>query len=351
MVLENTINIKQQMTIQFEENLKNRQTTRNIKYKAIDLFAGIGGIRLGFEQVFKENIEFVFSSEIDKYAQQTYAANFDEVPNGDITKIDEKNIPKHDIILAGFPCQAFSISGKKLGFEDTRGTLFFDVVRIAKYHKPKIIFLENVKNFEKHDNGNTLKVVTKTLNQIGYSVSYKVLNSADFSSPQKRERIYIIAFRNDLNIKKFEFPKQQTRVLLDKYLEKNSKINLDEFVIKRDDIILNTNKIKEANNKTFSKPFRLGIINKGGQGERIYSPNGLAITLSAYGGGAAAKTGAYLIDGVVRKLTPRECANIMGFPKTFKYHSSKSQSYKQFGNSVVVHVVSAIAKNIKKGLI
>lgn len=162
--------------------------------KAIDLFAGIGGIRLGFEEAFGKNIEFVFSSEIDKYAQQTYYANFGEVPYGDITKIDEKDIPPHDIILAGFPCQAFSIAGKRLGFEDTRGTLFFDVARIATYHKPKLIFLENVKGFLNHDKGNTFKVVKQTLEDLGYKVYSKVLNAKDFGVPQNRERIYIVAF-------------------------------------------------------------------------------------------------------------------------------------------------------------
>ena len=140
------------------------------KYRAIDLFAGIGGIRLGFANAFKENIEFVFSSEIDKYAQQTYKANFDGDVAGDITKIDEKDIPSHDILLAGFPCQAFSIAGKRLGFEDTRGTLFFEVARIIKYHKPKILFLENVKGFVNHDNGNTFRVVKETLEEMGYKV-------------------------------------------------------------------------------------------------------------------------------------------------------------------------------------
>ncbi|RXJ79229.1 hypothetical protein CRU86_03685 [Aliarcobacter skirrowii] len=154
--------------------------------KAIDLFAGIGGIRLGFQEAFGKNIEFVFSSEIDKYAKQTYYANFGEVPYGDITKIDEKDIPPHDIILAGFPCQAFSIAGKRLGFEDTRGTLFFDVARIATYHKPKLIFLKNVKGFLNHDKGNTFKVVKQTLEDLGYKVYSKVLNAKDFGVPQNR---------------------------------------------------------------------------------------------------------------------------------------------------------------------
>ena len=171
--------------------------------KAIDLFAGIGGIRLGFEEAFGKNIEFVFSSEIDRFAQQTYCANFGEISHGDITKIDEKDIPPHDVILAGFPCQAFSVAGLRKGFEDTRGTLFFDVARIASYHKPKLIFLENVKGFVNHDKGNTFKVVKQTLEDLGYKVYSKVLNAKDFGVPQNRERIYIVAFLDDVE---FEFP-------------------------------------------------------------------------------------------------------------------------------------------------
>ena len=189
------------------------------KYRAIDLFAGIGGIRLGFANAFKENIEFVFSSEIDKYAQQTYKANFDGDVAGDITKIDEKDIPSHDILLAGFPCQAFSIAGKRLGFEDTRGTLFFEVARIIKYHKPKILFLENVKGFVNHDNGNTFRVVKETLEEMGYKVFTKVLNAKDFGVPQNRERIYIVAFLDNVD---FDFPKILDKdICLGNILDKN----------------------------------------------------------------------------------------------------------------------------------
>ena len=187
--------------------------------KAIDLFAGIGGIRLGFQEAFGKNIEFVFSSEIDKYAKQTYYANFGEVPYDDITKIDEKDIPPHDIILAGFPCQAFSVAGKRLGFEDTRGTLFFDVARIATYHKPKLIFLENVKGFLNHDKGNTFKVVKQTLEDLGYKVYSKVLNAKDFGVPQNRERIYIVAFLDNVD---FDFPKILDKdICLGNILDKN----------------------------------------------------------------------------------------------------------------------------------
>lgn len=324
------------------------------KIAYIDLFCGIGGFRFAFEKVAKKyNFlhKCVFSSDIDKYARETYYNNFKETPSGDITKIDEVSISPHDIIFAGFPCQAFSISGKKLGFEDARGTLFFDVARIAKKHKPKMIFLENVKNFETHDGGKTLKVIKTTLEDLGYSFFYKVLNSADYGSPQKRERIYMLAFREDLGVKEYIFPLPSTKKATLKSFICHDE-NIDDCIINRNDIIIYEDKIKEAEGKEIFKTHRIGIINKGGQGERIYHPNGQAITLSAYGGGAAAKTGAYLIDGKIRKLSIRECSNIMGFPKKFKPHSLKTQAYKQFGNSVVVHVLESILEDVfKKGIL
>lgn len=181
--------------------------------KSIDLFAGIGGIRLGFENAFKNEIETVFVSEWDEHAQKTYRDNFadDFEIAGDITRINEQNVPAFDICLAGFPCQAFSLAGKRMGFDDDykglcRGTLFQDVVRICDYHKPKVIFCENVKGLTIHDRGRTFKVITKSFEQIGYTVYSKVLNSKDFGVPQNRERIYIVAFRNDINSTEFSFP-------------------------------------------------------------------------------------------------------------------------------------------------
>ena len=182
-------------------------------YKSIDLFAGIGGIRLGFDQAFGNDIETVFVSEWDKKAQETYIANFGEKPKifGDITKINEIDIPNHDILLAGFPCQAFSLAGQKKGFEDTRGTLFFDVARIVEFHKPKVVFCENVKNLVNHDRGKTFKIINKTLQDLGYKVFYKIMNSKDFGVPQNRERIYIVAFREDIAPNTFRFPEKNGR--------------------------------------------------------------------------------------------------------------------------------------------
>ena len=183
------------------------------KVRTIDLFAGIGGIRLGFEQAFNEDAMTVFVSEWDKYAQMTYKDNFHDNFEiaGDITKINEKEIPEFDICLAGFPCQAFSLAGQKKGFEDDykgncRGTLFFDVARICNKHRPTVIFCENVKGLVIHNRGRTFSVIKSTLEQMGYDVYYRVLNSKDFGVPQNRERVYIVAFRKDIDSSDFHFP-------------------------------------------------------------------------------------------------------------------------------------------------
>jgi len=169
----------------------------------IDLFAGLGGFRLALESC---GAKCIYSSEWDKYAQEVYKMNFKDTPNGDITKVNEKTIPEHDILCAGFPCQAFSVAGFKKGFDDIRGTLFFDIVRIAKYHKPKVIFCENVKNLVTHDNGKTFKRITEILKKIGYKVYSEVINSKNFGVPQNRERVYIVAFRKNINSSNFIFP-------------------------------------------------------------------------------------------------------------------------------------------------
>lgn len=313
----------------------------------IDLFAGIGGFHQALSSF---GATCVFASEWDKYAAATYYANYDIFPKGDITKIDESRIPRHDILCAGFPCQAFSISGKQKGFEDARGTLFFDIARIVKHHQPRLLFLENVRNFERHDGGNTLKVVLKTLNELGYNVNYQVLNASDYNLPQNRERIYFVCFRKDLQIKNFEFPKPSIKkVALIDFLEPHPN---DAKIIDRPDIKITKNfsPIKNIFGELDlpNRPIQIGIVNKGGQGERIYDPYGHAITLSAHGGGIGSKTGLYKIGDVIRKLTPRECARIQGFPDAFKIVSSPSQAYKQFGNSVAVNVLKAILKKISE---
>lgn len=312
-------------------------------YTFIDLFAGLGGFRIALESL---GAKCVYSNEYDSYAQEIYAENFGDTPEGDITKVDEKTIPNHDILCAGFPCQAFSISGKQRGFEDSRGTLFFDVARIVKAKKPKVVFMENVKNFATHDQGRTLNVVKTTMEELGYTFYQKVLNAVDYGVPQKRERIYMVCFRNDLQIDDFKYPRpfELTR-------------HVEDFLLDDEDIVKNLyvdrpdtyyNGIED--NQYSNKSIRLGIVNKGGQGERIYSTKGIAITLSAYGGGIFAKTGGYLINGKARKLHPRECARIMGYPDSYKICKSVNQSYKQFGNSVVIDVLQLIAVQIGKTL-
>lgn len=322
----------------FEEDKGN---IKGLKY--IDLFAGIGGFRTAFDSF---GAKCVYSSEWDKHAQQVYKANYGDLPDGDITKVDEKTIPQHDILCGGFPCQAFSISGKQKGFEDTRGTLFFDVARIAKYHQPKIMLLENVANFEKHDSGKTLKVVLKTLDDIGYNVKYKVLNASDYSVPQNRERIFIVCFRKDIDISRFEFPRPEESDVCVKNIALPDS-DTEKYIIHRDDIRLDLTKaVPDMFGKYPSKPIRVGTVNKGGQGERIYYEAGHAITLSAYGGGVGAKTGLYLINDKIRKLAPRECARLQGFPDTFIMDENQNQAYKQFGNGVVVDVLQKIIKQI-----
>ena len=312
----------------------------------IDLFAGLGGFRIALE---KNELKCVFSSELDKYAQQTYALNFGELPHGDITKVTNEQIPVHDCLCAGFPCQAFSISGKQGGFNDTRGTLFFEIARIVKSKKPKVLFLENVKNLEKHDSGKTLIMIKNVISDLGYTCYSKVLNSSYFGIPQHRERLYMVCIRNDISIKQFEFPNPTYEDVNLKDIIEND-LEIEDYAINRLDIAIKGNPIIENNlfKTKILKPIRIGTINKGGQGERIYSEEGHAITLSAYGGGVASKTGAYLIDNRIRKLSERECLRAQGFPETYEFpeHIPKNQIYKMCGNSVSIPVIEKIMNQI-----
>lgn len=320
-------------------NVINQSKLDVAKYRAIDLFAGIGGIRLGFQQAFKEDIEFVFSSEIDKYACQTYSANFGDVPYGDITKIHESDIPKHDILLAGFPCQAFSIAGKRLGFEDTRGTLFFEVARVIKYHKPKVVFLENVKGFISHDKGRTFEVVKETLKELGYKIFYKVLNAKDYGVPQNRERIYIVGFL-DHDVA-FEFPEP---------------LNIDVTV--GDILEQEVDQKYYYNGKPLFEKLKNEVIDVKSiyQWRRQYvreNKSGVCPTLTANMGTGGHNVPIVKDKNGIRKLTPRECANFQSFPLSFNLPKDvvDSQLYKQLGNSVTIDLVFYISKIIFENLV
>jgi len=320
-----------QLQMTFEHNSSDIDNSKN-KYKIIDLFAGVGGIRLGFESAFKENAKFVFSSELDKFAQTTYSANHNEVPFGDITQIEAADVPEHDIILAGFPCQAFSVAGLKKGFDDTRGTLFFDVARIAKHHKPKVIFLENVKGFKNHDKGNTFKVVKDTLEELGYKVFAEVLNAKHFGVPQNRERIYIIGFL-DHSID-FKFPmKKDNKPKLGNILD----LKVDQKYTISDKLWAGHQR-RKLEHKAKGNGFGYSMFNE----ESEYTS-----TLSA----RYYKDGSEVLieqkNRNPRKLTPREAGRLQGFPDDFKIVVSDTQAYKQFGNSVAVPVIEALANSIK----
>lgn len=326
------------------------------KYKSIDLFAGIGGIRLGFDNAFKSDIETIFVSEWDEYAQKTYRANFDDPFEiaGDITKINEKDIPDFDICLAGFPCQAFSLAGKRLGFNDDykglcRGTLFMDVARICEYHKPRVIFCENVKGLTIHDHGKTFKVITQTFESLGYKVFYKILNSKDFGVPQNRERIYIVCFRNDVAPVNFEFPKAQGKKVCLRDV-------LDEAPVPSKYYLSNTYVETLKRHKAHHQALGHGF------GYEIRDLNGIAGTIVCGGMGKErnliidtrehSMTPTTHIKGDIngqgiRKLTPREWCRLQGFPDDFKLPLADTHMYKQFGNSVTVPVIEAIAEKIK----
>lgn len=300
-------------------------------WKMIDLFAGIGGIRLGFEQAFKD-IECVFTSEIDKHAVQTYQANFgNEIVYGDITQIDEESIPDHDILLAGFPCQPFSQAGLKKGFTDTRGTLFFDIERILLAKRPRAFLLENVKQLKGHDKGRTLQVILEHLEQAGYKVFYDILKARDFGVPQNRERIYLVGFLD--HSVEFEFPKPigiETRVgdILEHHVDEKYTIS---------DRLWAGHQRRKENNKLNGKGFGYGLVNENSE---------YTNTISA----RYYKDGSEILieqkDKNPRKLTPREASRLQGFPKDFVIPVSDAQSYKQFGNSVCVPVIRAIAENM-----
>jgi DNA (cytosine-5)-methyltransferase 1 len=318
--------------------------------KFVDLFAGIGGFRLALEGF---GLRCVFSSEIDRNAQKTYSENFGDVPSGDIREYASDEIPLHNVLCAGFPCQAFSIAGKMRGFQDkTKGTLFHEVARIADDRKPEVVFMENVSNFEVHDHGRTLETVISTMDRIGYDTFHEVLDSARYGAPTARSRIYFVAFRKSLGIKSFAFPMPtDSPVRLRDFVLPDSET--DGYLVKRE--MMPYVKIEPSSDvfgeeSSYNQPVRIGTISYGGQGDRIYSDLGPAVTLTSGSGGAGGKTGCYLINGRVRRLAPRECARVMTFPDSFRIPVSVTQAQKQFGNSVVVKVVSLVFCEVMRTL-
>lgn len=316
------------------------------KLRLASFFAGVGGIDLGFEQT--GIFETVYANEFDEYATKTYEANFPlKVDCRDINCVKSSEIPNFDIMLGGFPCQAFSLAGYRQGFNDEkgRGTLFFELVRIIKAKKPKIVFLENVKNLVGHDNGNTFRVILEHLDHLGYHVKYQVLNAKDYGNiPHGRERIYIVAFKSKSLCQKFEFPKpiELTTKLSDcidfdkeqdnKYYYSEKNCNFFEILLKdmtKQETIYQWRRTYVRENKSNVCPTLTANMGTGGHNVPLIKCN----------------TG-------IRKLTPRETFNLQGFPKTYILPSDASNTrlYKQAGNSVVVPVINRIAQQIKTAI-
>lgn len=295
----------------------------------IDLFAGIGGTRLGFENA---GGECVFTSEWDQHSQKTYYANFGEMPHGDITKIHAEDIPDFDVLLAGFPCQPFSSIGKRQGFQHaTQGTLFYDVARIIDHKKPRSFLLENVPGLATHDGGNTFKVILETLDSLGYNVSHKILDSSKFGVPQQRRRMYIVGFKKDLVPEDFSFQYPEGT---------NDKVYINKFLE------------KDAAGYSISERLQKSYIYKLDDGRPMvvdHNSKHHVKTLVASYHKIQRLTGTFVKDGEtgLRLFTQSECKAIMGFPKNFVVPVSRTQMYRQFGNSVVVPVITAIANNMK----
>lgn len=322
---------------------------QNASFKFIDLFAGIGGFRLAFQNL---NGKCVFTSEWDKYSKQTYQSNFGEVPFGDITLPRNKNFIPDDfhILCAGFPCQAFSIAGKRGGFEDTRGTLFFDVAEIIKKKQPKAIFLENVKGLRNHDGGKTLKTILNVLrNDLGYFVpDPEIINAKKFGVPQNRERIFIVGFHKSTKVRDFEYPKPiNNDVPLESILE-SDPVSVKYYL---STTYLDTLRKHKARHASKGNGFGFEVIPNDGTANAVVC------------GGMGRERNLVCDDRLtdfnpvtnisgevnregIRKMTPREWARLQGFPDTFKIVVSDAQAYKQFGNSVAVPAIQATAEKI-----
>lgn len=295
------------------------------KIKFIDLFCGIGGFRYGFEQACTENniaSECVFSSDIDKHAQESYAANFGHTPHGDITQVKASDVPDHDVLLAGFPCQSFSIIGGMKGFQDTRGTLFFDIARILFKKRPKAFILENVKQLASHDGGRTMEIIIDTLEEMGYTIKFSILNALDYGLPQKRERCIIVGHMEPI---RFFFP-QPSRPFtpLAQILERNvsQKYYASDY-------------IQEKRRQMHQAAYPLSIWHENKAGNICSYPYSCALRAGA--------SYNYLLVNGERRLTPRECLRLQGFPENFSIVVPEGQIRKQTGNAVPVNIVKAVA--------
>lgn len=305
---------------------------KEARFTFIDLFAGIGGIRLPFSEM---NYKCVFSSEWDKHAQQTYLANFGEMPFGDITKPSTRHfIPeKFDLLLAGFPCQAFSIMGKRKGFEDTRGTLFFEVASILKKHRPKAFLLENVKQLVTHDKGRTFETILATLSELGYTYKWKILNAMDFGVPQRRERVIIVGFSDKEHTESFNFEFDHIPYNLENILEPDESIDPSLFA---SEMIVEKRRIRTEGKNVFYPS--VWHENKSGN-------------ISVLDHACALRTGAsynYLLINGVRRPSSRELLRFQGFPDSYRIAVSHSEIRKQTGNSVAVPMIREIAKKIDR---
>lgn len=306
---------------------------KTYEHTFVDLFAGIGGIRIPFDEM---GYQCLFSSEWDAKACQTYFANFGTVPFGDITKIPATKIPKHDVLLAGFPCQAFSIMGKMQGFADTRGTMFFEIERILKYHQTPYILLENVKQLVGHDGGRTFSVILERLDQLGYHVKWKILNALDFGLPQKRERVIIVGFQHKEDCNAFSFDIPYTPYNLADILEPDKDV--DPTLFASDHIIA------KRHEKT--------------EGKKLFYPSiwheNKAGNISVLDYSCALRTGAsynYLLVNGVRRPTSRELLRLQGFPEKYRIAVSHQDIRRQTGNSVAVPMIRMVAQKINQIII
>jgi len=314
--------------------------------KFIDLFCGLGGFRVALEHW---GCECVFSSDIDKYTRETYKMNFGEYPAGDITQINEKDIPDHDILCAGFPCQPFSIGGKRLGFEDTRGTLFFDVLRILKEKRPRAFFLENVAGLCNHDGGNTIETIINSLKEIDYVPIFKVINAKDVGYPQNRVRWYCVGFDK----KKFPHITEEFQFAFP--VNKPLKYTLDSLIegsVSSEYTVTNTCKdnilthVKEFENSARFDSNHILIANEVRKSRCNFRCDGISPCLTAKMGTGGNNVPVLVKD--MRKITERECLRIMGYPDTYRIKENFHQSYKQIGNSVIVPIVKDISEEIVK---